>query len=431
MAMYKYGFSIPVLLVLMLLFACTQATPERVEGMINPGDEIDGMRFTPVDEIDWDVSLAFSCEEISSEQTESSRSYVYSCSATPGSPVFFGNCIGILFDTQAEAKQTWEALKSEVSFDGQPVNLGAFGFIDTDYPEPEAKYLRMWNLSIENISPGVHTIECWNQEEGVTGSGSYSFTVSEQPETFPSLTSDVNQRIQILSAENSKLNFVLYVPGEYGKDPEREWPLMVVLHGMDRVNKSVTLLQNDFPFDKLANQDYFPMIVVAPQGTGEYEFWAEDEMVQSILDLMDEIQAALQVDPNRIYLTGISAGGNGTWSIGVRHPDRFAALIPVMGYFGWPTSVPENICDLKDVPVRAFHGARDELIPLEAEQKLVDALQACGGEVQMTVYQDIGHDVSMEQVFTPELYQWLLNQSRESPGAGVIDPPPPSMSGGQ
>jgi poly(3-hydroxybutyrate) depolymerase len=345
--------------------------------------------------------------------------------------VFFGNCIGILFDTQAEVKQTWEALKSEVSFDGQPVNLGAFGFIDTDYPEPEAKYLRMWNLSIENISPGVHTIECWNQEEGVTGSGSYSFTVSEQPETFPSLTSDVNQRIQILSAENSKLNFVLYVPGEYGKDPEREWPLMVVLHGMDRVNKSVTLLQNDFPFDKLANQDYFPMIVVAPQGTGEYEFWAEDEMVQSILDLMDEIQAALQVDPNRIYLTGISAGGNGTWSIGVRHPDRFAALIPVMGYFGWPTSVPENICDLKDVPVRAFHGARDELIPLEAEQKLVDALQACGGEVQMTVYQDIGHDVSMEQVFTPELYQWLLNQSRESPGAGVIDPPPPSMSGGQ
>ena len=102
-----------------------------------------------------------------------------------------------------------------------------------------------------------------------------------------------------------------------------------------------------------------------------------------------------------------------------------------MGYFGWPASVPENICDLKDVPVRAFHGARDELIPLEAEQKLVDALQACGGEVQMTVYQDIGHDVSMEQVFTPELYQWLLNQSRESPGAGVIDPPPPSMSGGQ
>jgi predicted esterase len=64
-----------------------------------------------------------------------------------------------------------------------------------------------------------------------------------------------------------------------------------------------------------------------------------------------------------------------------------------------------------DVPVRAFHGANDELIPLDAEQKLVDALKACGGNVQFTVFPDVGHDIEAERVYTPELYQWLLEQT--------------------
>jgi predicted esterase len=64
-----------------------------------------------------------------------------------------------------------------------------------------------------------------------------------------------------------------------------------------------------------------------------------------------------------------------------------------------------------DVPVRAFHGANDELIPLDAEQKLVDALKACGGNVQFTVFPDVGHDIESERVYTPELYQWLLEQT--------------------
>jgi len=117
------------------------------------------------------------------------------------------------------------------------------------------------------------------------------------------------------------------------------------------------------------------------------------------------------VDANRIYLTGGSAGGNGTWSIGVRHPERFAALVSFMGYYGWPPSVPENICDLVDVPVQAFHGVNDELIPLDAEQILVDALKTCGGNVQLTIFPDAGHDIAAERIYTPELYNWLLEQT--------------------
>jgi predicted peptidase len=257
----------------------------------------------------------------------------------------------------------------------------------------------------------MHIVECKEEENGVTYTGDFVFTVSDQPETFPALSAEAPHRIHPYTSEKANLNYLLYIPGEYGVDPERKWPLLVYLHGMDRVNKSVTLLQNDYPLSTLTNQDYFPFIVVAPQGTGEYEFWATDEMVNSIMTLLDEVQGILLVDPNRIYLTGVSAGGNGTWSIGVRHPERFAAMVSVMGYYGWPPTMPENICDLADVPVRAFHGAKDELIPLDAEQKLVDALQACGGDVQITIFPDVGHDLKSEQVYTPELYKWLLEQS--------------------
>ena len=75
--------------------------------------------------------------------------------------------------------------------------------------------------------------------------------------------------------------------------------------------------------------------------------------------------------------------------------------------------MPENICDLANVPVWAFHGTEDEIIPLEAEQKLVDALKACGGDVQFTIFPDVGHDLSSERVYNSELYGWLLEQSRK------------------
>ena len=76
-----------------------------------------------------------------------------------------------------------------------------------------------------------------------------------------------------------------------------------------------------------------------------------------------------------------------------------------------PFEVPDNICDLKDVPVWAFHGALDERVPLLAEQGLVDALNDCGGQAQITVIPDIGHDLEAEHVYTPELTGWLLSQS--------------------
>jgi len=400
------------LIVLFSIFfgACTKASPKHIEGMINPGDEIDGMLFTTTDEVDWDNSITFLCD-FSSWNDTSNRSAP--CFTLPGRSVFFGNFSGVPYDNPGEADEPWQDVKSEVTFDGQPLNLPAFSYIEIELYESEWKYARIWNLKVENITPGMHTIQTVWEDSEVSENSTYVFTVSDKSETFPTLSAKAPYSINPYTSEKANLNYLLYLPGEYGVNSERTWPLLIYLHGMDRVNTSVRVLRNDYPLNTLETQDYFPFIVLAPQGTGEYEFWATDEMINSIMTLLDEIQAVLAVDPDRIYLTGVSAGGNGSWSIGMRHPERFAALVSVMGYYGWPPTVPENICDLVEVPVRAFHGAKDELIPLEAEQSLVDALKACGGDVQFTIYPDIGHDVDAQQIYTSELYEWLLEQTRK------------------
>jgi predicted esterase len=398
-----------VFLLAAILVSCAKATPEPVQPTINPGDEVNGMVFTAIDEIDWDISLQFRCDFESLEETDTSSTLA--CVASPGDRVFFGNCNGIGYDTPEEADRLWQDFELDVTFDGQALNLPPFGFLDDVLYDADKKYLRIWNVMVENITPGTHTIQCVQESEGETDTRTYVFTVADQSETFPTLSATAPHRIHPYTSERADLNYLMYIPGEYGANPGQKWPLLLYLHGMTRVNTSVNVLRNDYPLNTLADQDDFPFIVVAPQGTGEYEFWATDEMVSAIMTLLDEIQGVLAVDTSRIYLTGVSAGGNGTWEIGVRHPERFAALAPIMGYYDWPYTVPENICDLVDVPVWAFHGAKDELIPLDAEQSLVDALESCGGDVQFTVFPDVGHDLDAERVYTSELYVWLLEQT--------------------
>ena len=398
-----------IVLLLIILSACARATPKNAEEMINPGDEIDGMVFTTTDEIDWDISLSFLCDFESIEETDPSPTIA--CFASPGSSVFFGNFSGIPYNNPKEADEPWKEIKSEVTFDGQPLNLPAFGYMEIELYETEWKYARIWNLIVNNITPGIHTIQTIWEEADETQTNTYIFTIADKQETYSTLSTEVTSGLQFHTSEKANLNYILYIPRDYGENPAQNWPLLIYLHGIDRVNTSLEVLKNDYPLNVLDDQDDFPFIVVAPQGKGEYEFWATDEMVNSIMTLLDEIESTLSMDANRIYLTGGSAGGNGAWSIGVRHPERFAALVSFMGYYGWPPTVPENICDLVDVPMQAFHGAKDELIPLEAEKELIDALKACGGNVQFSVFPDAGHDLKAEQVYTPELYEWLLEQT--------------------
>jgi predicted peptidase len=123
--------------------------------------------------------------------------------------------------------------------------------------------------------------------------------------------------------------------------------------------------------------------------------------------LLDELLRHLPVDPDRVYLTGLSMGGHGTWAWAIEKPRRFAAIAPVSGI-----GDEDRVCVLRDLPVWAFHGERDDVVSLKEEQAAVDALRACGGNVRFTVYPGVGHDAWTATYADPELYRWLLGQRR-------------------
>jgi predicted peptidase len=109
------------------------------------------------------------------------------------------------------------------------------------------------------------------------------------------------------------------------------------------------------------------------------------------------------IDRNRIYITGLSIGGTGAWALAAKSPHRFAAIAPICG-----DGDPEWAVQLKTVPVWAFHGAKDDAIPLAASERMVQAIQTVGGDARLTVYPEGEHNCWDETYRNPELYRWLL-----------------------
>ena len=208
-----------------------------------------------------------------------------------------------------------------------------------------------------------------------------------------------------------EVNYLLYLPGDYGEDPQQKWPLILFLHGSGERGSDLELLKRQ-PLPKtLDQQERFPFIVVSPQLPLAMGNWSG--MIDPVKILVDEIQAGYAVDPQRVYLTGLSMGGFGAWEFALRYPWRFAAIVPIAGgYRHRSSAIPENICDLKDLPVWVFHGAQDtNVIPSQSEQ-MVKALRACGGDVRFTLYPDADHAASWTRAYAdPQLYEWLLEQT--------------------
>jgi predicted peptidase len=156
-------------------------------------------------------------------------------------------------------------------------------------------------------------------------------------------------------------------------------------------------------------------IVVAPQ-CAPYEVWDES----LLLTLLDSVTREFAVDLNRVYLTGMSMGGFGAWLLGMRHPTRFAALVPICGggRIADVLRTAERQCEaLQQLAVWAFHGARDIIVPLHESERMIEALQSIGArDVTFTVYPEGEHDAWTPAYANPELYAWLLRHRRATAG---------------
>lgn len=215
----------------------------------------------------------------------------------------------------------------------------------------------------------------------------------------------------------SQIDYLLYLPDDYAPDPNREWPLILFLHGSgSETYDSSFVMSYGLPEVLLSGDqpDPFPFIVVSPQAFPGTTWWNEE--VLAVLEaLLDEIVTTYQVDANRVYLTGLSMGGYGSWYVAAAYPERFAAMISISGsgFRARIVSEEDVLCRLADVPVWGIHGERDQISAPVAARAYLDTLQsACGGEVKKTFYSDTGHFETYERAYRdPTLYAWLLEHS--------------------
>ncbi|MCH4886221.1 phospholipase [Acidaminobacter sp. JC074] len=198
------------------------------------------------------------------------------------------------------------------------------------------------------------------------------------------------------------LDYLLYLPDDY--DKKDEWPLILFLHGAGEVGDNLAYLKTQ-GLPKYLETNSLDAIVVSPQCPRNTN-WGM--LMDELYELLKSIKASYKVNLNKVYLTGLSMGGYGTWTLAVKHPKEFAALVPICGGMVHKNSVEI----LKDMPVWVFHGAKDNVVPLEASKRLVDVLEECGGNVKFTVYPDLRHDSWTRTYNNPELYEWLFNQSK-------------------
>jgi predicted esterase len=202
--------------------------------------------------------------------------------------------------------------------------------------------------------------------------------------------------------------YLLYLPEGYEDQPEKTWPLILFLHGYGDRGDNVFLLAKASPFMFIRQQGPLPFIIAAPLLTG---FQGYSSFPEEYLDgVLREIQENYRVDPQRMYLTGLSMGGEAAYRFAVHRPDTFAALAPLSAYVDSKTYA--DLVRIKDLPVWAIHGADDPLFPVAQGRQPVEALEAAGGDVQFTVLEGHDHDTWTDTYSDPAFYEWLLRQHR-------------------
>ncbi|MBK8978430.1 MAG: dienelactone hydrolase family protein [Planctomycetes bacterium] len=204
--------------------------------------------------------------------------------------------------------------------------------------------------------------------------------------------------------------YVLFVPP--GFDPARQWPLILFLHGAGECGtdgwKQVAV---GLAPAILSDVAAWPFLVLLPQKPDVHDAWEDhDELVMAMLE---RTRADYPVDPARIFLTGLSQGGHGTWVLGARHADRFAALAPVCGY-GEPAGLA---AELARRPIWAFHGEADRAVPVRQSKELVAAVREAGGHAMLSLYPGVGHN-AWDRAYRDEgLARWFLIAAADPHGA--------------
>jgi predicted peptidase len=219
------------------------------------------------------------------------------------------------------------------------------------------------------------------------------------------------------NAKGETLPYRLFVPQNY--DGKKKYPLVVYLHGGGGVGDD-NLLQIqggngyliDF-FTQSETQTRYPAFVVAPQSSGDG--WIERPLInpsptrqlKMVVELIDELRRTYSIDGDRLYVTGQSLGGFGTFAIVAEFPKLFAAGVPLCG-----GADESKVLSISKTPLWVFHGEKDEAVPVDLSRRIVGAIKKAGADVKYTEYASAGHNIWLKVVNEPELLSWLFAQHK-------------------
>lgn len=227
----------------------------------------------------------------------------------------------------------------------------------------------------------------------------------KQAQSSPKNNHSASQSVYTMNRDVTlQLEYLLYLPEGY-EDSQDNWPLLIFLHGLGERGPNINKVKSHGPPKLIEQGRELPFIVVSPQ-CPEGSWWPYE--TDKVLALIDEISETYRVDKSRIYLTGLSMGGFGTWAIAGAYPDRFAAVAPICGG-GYPFLAP----NMKNLPIWAFHGAKDPVVPLQRSEEMVNAVKYVGGDAKLTVYPYAEHDSWTETYNNDELYKWFFSHSKK------------------
>jgi predicted peptidase len=201
-----------------------------------------------------------------------------------------------------------------------------------------------------------------------------------------------------------KSNYLLYLPKDYGQRADKRWPLVLFLHGAGERGNDLDLVKKHGIAKLVDAGKDFPFIAVSPQCPPDH-WWASE--TATLAALLTDLERRYTVDPDRVYVTGLSMGGFGTWALAAEYPHRFAAIAPICG-----GGEPIWGRRLAHLPIWVFHGAKDQTVPLRRSEDMVEAVKRHGGNPKFTIYPEAGHDSWTETYNNPEFYDWLLSHKR-------------------
>jgi len=210
--------------------------------------------------------------------------------------------------------------------------------------------------------------------------------------------------------------YLLFLPRDYASKKNEKWPLMLFLHGAGERGTNIWRADIHGPARYIATHPDFPFLMVAPLCPSN-EVWSTG----LLLGLLDGMESKYRIDTHRVYLTGLSMGGFGTWELALAAPQRFAAVIPIAGGANDLPVVlartgfasPEQKAALQSLPVWAFHGAKDTVVDPDDSTRMIDGLKKCGvAEAKITIYPDATHNSWQRTYENPEIYDWLLQHRR-------------------